>query len=996
MARRRVNTKFLGASFIGLVAVAGGGYVFQHYFRHHDPAPFIRAGDMFAKQGEWMQAAANYGQAAALSPRNAELMTKLGGAQMKLRTVDRDQVQAAVVSWNRATEIDPNYLPAWKDLLSIFLEELHGADATHRATAGYFAHAREVASQCVRLDPKDISLSGVPLELDIWTWLDNIPLPATTGAEAAMSDSQRADQAIAALSKISTGDSQFPFWVALAKVRQGEDALHANQPDVAYAKFDEASKAYDASIAQRPKDTALYLGQFDALGDLIAMDNRPDARAAYDKKRRDGFEKAQSTIDVADPLYPAVRTKYAAMIAPKDPVKAEGIYRDLIAKFPTNYGVRVDLATLLATQPKRMDDALSVLAQLPDQPPVTAVGNARLLMESQLADGRIVHARIESTKLPQAANSAERDKLNALIDADIAAVPARFLDWRRLADIGRVQLAQGKVRDSIQSLEHASEKLKTEDPNRREVSLMLSQAEAYRAGGQISQAISLCEQAMADPAVAAMPASHARLAQLYLSQNDKTGAAVQVDWLKARYPYDVQVIGLEIASLDKTKDQDQINQLYSGLPETDDAAVLKKAEIAQQIGNSSETQRLLNRLYNSHPGDARLAFDLARADLVTGKIDDARQVVKESLKVNPDVTSLKLLDEQLNNASPAVRDATVRKGFDSIKDPVAREQQLALYADQTGKPAEALEHLKKAYALSPKSGQIAGDLFSHYLNAKDFKDAEPLLQPLQDLDADQAHGLVYRFNFSFAKGDVPTSLTIGNQLIHDFPEFSGSWSNLGQALEAAGQTSDAASKYLAALQRQGTNYIALRHLVSCCYQLNKIADAQQYIAQGRQRFPNDGAFRELEIEHMLNYGDPEDAVAIVTKTLQTSPDDRNSYITAAQVVSQAAAIVRAKGNSDTADQNLQQARDVLKQAVDKWPDDPTFVVPYASALNATGDFTGGVTAIQTFGAKPAWKDRPDMPLALAHYYQASGHSDQASGSAARRASAVARCDPDSQ
>lgn len=978
MARRRINTKFLAISFVAIVGVVGAGVVAKKLLVHHDPRQYIAAGDLFAKQKEWTQAVGNYAHAAQLLPRDPKIWVTLGDTQMELRSVDRDQGIAAVQSWRRATEIDPNYLPAWTKLRGVYLEDLTGEEMMHRVDAGMFARTREVAQQCVRLDPVNPMSAGIPAELDIRMWLDNIPLPSLSGANSSLSDSQRVDKDIVQLSKIATSDPQYPFWVARAKLRQAEDALHNGQPSIAYARFDEVSKAFDASIAKHPDDAKLYLAQFSTLGQLIALDTRPTARKRYEKLRRDGMEKAQATIKSSDPLFPVVKTQFASLIAQTDPPQAEKIYRELIAKFPTNYALRVELASLLGSQPNRADDALAVLSQLPDEPPSTVTGNARLSMQRQLTDARLTRAAIRADELHKATTQAQRDKLNTQIDADVKSVAQRFMnDWRVLETIGKVQLQQGKVRDAIQTLQHASDKLKVQDPNRREVSLLLAQADAYRAGGQTSEAISLYNQALADPKAQASPLPHLRLAQLYLSQHDRADAAVHVNWLKQRFPYDVQVVSLEIGALDPSKDHAQIMKLYNGLPENDDGAILRKVQVAQQVGDTADIARLLNRVYNDHPEDPHIAFDLARADMAINQTAKAKQVLAESLKINPTFTPIKLLSEQLNGASIATREDTLEKSLASIKDPVVREQRMAQYADSVGKPDEAIDHLKKALAIAPKNASVAGDLFNHYLRAKEFKKAEPLLDTLAALDADQANGLVFKFNYTFAKGDIPGALGIGRQLTHDFPEFSGSWACLGQALEASGRDSDAATDYLAALDRQGTNYIALRHLVNCYYALNRIADASQYIAEGRKRFPNDAGFRQLEIEHMLNYGDPQDAVNTVLASLKSESDDRSAYLTAAQVCSRASAAMRAKGHPNIAMHNLEQARDVLHRAVQHWPDDPTFIVPYASSLNATGDFAGGEAVIKKFAAKPQWKNRPEISLALAHYYQSAGRPQQA-------------------
>jgi hypothetical protein len=87
MARRRLNTRFLiaTASVIGLVG--GLGVLAYKNQKPRNPQPFIAAGDVNMKQGEFGKAIQNYNVAVDLVPQNIDLHLKLGKAYYELRTM---------------------------------------------------------------------------------------------------------------------------------------------------------------------------------------------------------------------------------------------------------------------------------------------------------------------------------------------------------------------------------------------------------------------------------------------------------------------------------------------------------------------------------------------------------------------------------------------------------------------------------------------------------------------------------------------------------------------------------------------------------------------------------------------------------------------------------------------------------------------------------------------------------------------------------------------
>jgi predicted Zn-dependent protease len=405
---------------------------------------------------------------------------------------------------------------------------------------------------------------------------------------------------------------------------------------------------------------------------------------------------------------------------------------------------------------------------------------------------------------------------------------------------------------------------------------------------------------------------------------------------------------------------------------------------------------LLKGLHTANLGDAAIAYSLGVLQLESGKKDDANQTLAESLKVKPDDAMLKLLQKAVNGESRAdlTKLATdeINVGF---TDPYAREMRLADLAAANGNHEDELSHVKAAQAIRPKDGAVLDRLFRIYLAAGQFDLAQPFLDPLTKLDFDQAHGLLYKFRFALGKGDLTSAQAVGQQLITEFPEFSESWEAMGEALQAAGAYDDASAKYQQALERQSTNVQALRGLIACSYQLKKLEDAKRYIDDARKKFPNDPAYRELEVQHVLLYGDPETVLDSVQQAIKQQPDNPRNYQIAATAFMKAAEVKGTKGDTDTATKHISQARDILQQAVTRWPDNLQFVSALSDTCVEAGDLPAAEAAVKALADRPKWKDQPGPSIVLAEAYIKAGKTESAEAPL-RDAIAKSKSDPNLQ
>ncbi len=244
------------------------------------------------------------------------------------------------------------------------------------------------------------------------------------------------------------------------------------------------------------------------------------------------------------------------------------------------------------------------------------------------------------------------------------------------------------------------------------------------------------------------------------------------------------------------------------------------------------------------------------------------------------------------------------------------------------------------------------------------------------MNQDGAGGLLYRFRFAMAKGDVAKALTIGKELTLKLPEFSQSWLSYAQALQANGQIGDALSRFMLALEKRTDNVEAVQGIVQCYYAQNRPADAKRHIEQAIRSMPRNGVLQEMLINHEISYGDPAKAVAPRQAALQADPNKLANWSNLGQVYLKAAQ-VRAAASPDQAKEYLSQARDIFSKAIERWPDELLLYGYLGDVLLMSGDFAAGEKALSQLTAREAWKDQPGAYLILAEYYARSGKFKEA-------------------
>ena len=404
--------------------------------------------------------------------------------------------------------------------------------------------------------------------------------------------------------------------------------------------------------------------------------------------------------------------------------------------------------------------------------------------------------------------------------------------------------------------------------------------------------------------------------------------------------------------------------MLAKLPEGNHDQILDKAKLAMEVGDVAESQRLAEALLKQNSGDEEGVRILVQALLRQNKPEDAKKIVDKGLAANSDSQMLRLIKAQLDGNAEELSDA-IDKNIDSIKDEYTREVAKFNRAEAKGNDKEAAEHLDKVEKLKPDLPEVWYLRFQYYAKRKQWDALQPYVQKLTAANYDRAGGLIYQFRLAMAKGDTDRAMDLAQQLTIKLPEFAQSFLARGQALQALNKYDEAAENYLRVLEKQATNFEAYRGLVECYYALHKYDAAGRHLAEARKRLPNNTILRQMEIEHELNYGQPEKVIGLLETRAAVRQDKAETWIVLGRAYERIVQRKAAK-NDPEASQWAAKLKAHYAKAFDKWPDNTEIAAHYADAclmVNATDE---AENALKLLVQKVP--DRVEPVLMLAEFY----------------------------
>jgi tetratricopeptide (TPR) repeat protein len=1016
---KRVNKRFLivMTSVVAAAVVAAMAIHFIGVFRK-DPAAQERAGDKLLQEGKPKAALDKYKYAIARDPNNKGLLVKIGDTYNHMVADEPQTLHHARAVWSQAVAADPRYEPALQRLLDSYWEQMEGSSLEGEL----YSRARESAQRLSGVRAADTTVAAKVHIATIRPWLDGL-LNVFPKAEV--------DKSVEQLSVLMARDranAEIPYYYALAQLKYAQEWRKGGRPqdEPEIERLTAlAGRTMDAAVAEQPNNAAMQLRAYQVYTLLdaaerakAAMARAEAARAAAPgaappvpvvdaeaetpsgakaRKALDAALAAAKELKPADPLFADIHIAAARFaIADRRPADAEKIYEELLARVPDDQNVRIHYAALLTSsgEAKKRDKAIELLSSEVNVSKFTGVRGflAAQLRAKTLID--LIDARMEQARIQQddkkrkdilATAKSDLDKLSVLINAD--SVPV-------LRARGRMQQLEGNPIESIRTFERAVNLM--QGSKNKDFNLVNDLATAYIFAGQTGSAKELLQEVI-DRHEWFVPA-RLQMAQVLITENKINEAKIQLNQaekqlrgmqgqaeIKELPQWQERYQRTALALLAKVKDP-QLDEKFAQMPERNRAERMGKAGIAQVLKKYDDAVRLGGLVLAENAADMNAVDIVANAHLAAGRKSDALAVVDRALAANPPdlhAQKLKMAREkivaqiELANASPEEVYQRNKQLIEQEPESPDRAVKLATLAlrhagtkigeDAERQKDEAEAVLLKAHGADPKNVPVLSRLFELAIQRQQWDKAKALCDKLVATKGDGADGLLYQFRLATAREDKAEALRIGKAVRDARPEFDLGYVAYGQALQANERFAEALDQYKQARSRKPLNFDALKGMVECSYKLQRPEDARVLIDEARGLFPENPLFKDLELNHELQFGDP---LAVVTEREEIhrqQPEDRENWLELASAY-RTVAWAKFRGDAARRAEMLGKARDVLVKAAERWKDDSEIVASLAAVMSETGDFAGGEKLLADFARAPGREAKTEPLLVLADYY----------------------------
>jgi len=989
--RRRVNVKFVVILISAMCGLAVGAFVLHHFMAKQDPQKYKVLGQRAYDERNYPEAIRQWGNASALEPKNVDLLVKLGDALHELGRVDPAMAGKDAVSWNRALQIDPTFMPALQKLLGVQINVLQ-YDPQHRSYG--LTAMGEIARKILVVNPQDTCADAYLHIASLAGWLAGIETPG----DVVELDIKRLGE----LQEKDASNPDVPFFIAQAYIRQGQEYLRVSALDKAADKFDQAAEVFENALRVRGDIAVLYLRYYQIL--LAANEISPETfreKAKYIFKMRQVLEKARQCVAKDDPAYSEIYIVSAQFCARHDKRdEAETLMRELLKQRPKDQYARLAMAELLDMDPDKRDEAIRILQEPVEEwgPAGADVLRSRGKLEWDTYYNLAVYMIERYAATPDAA---KREGMMAEIREAHERLEDKIRTYRgseaekagmtvkSMTMLGKIELLGNDEQAAIKAipvLEKANELLHSNNPQAKSYELMYLLSRAYFASRQTGRAKELL-YLITDGVPNFVPA-RLLLTQLLLNDNESEAALIQIGVLDQIAPNEPDVWRLKLACygmLNPANYGPLIDAELKRIPEKTHADLISKAKACMVLGSRQEkAQELLERAREQSPGDFAVIqllvqLHLARRDKDPREKDVAIDIAQKACDADPSSDTLRVMLMELKGAPIEEINKVQEDAIGKMPNVLERELRFFKFYQDQGKNDKALEHLDAAEKIKSDDARILDLRFQIDVMNRQWELAHGCVARLAELNADQAGGLIYRFRLAMAEGvadrsDFEVALKIAREMVRDLPEFSRSWLSLGQVQQARGEFDPALRNYTVALQKQSENVDAIRGIVECYYAMGKPEDAYRYIKEGLHSQPGSGYFQEQEVLYQLNYGDPAKAVPYRVAQRNANMDYLDAWLNLIAAHYQVAqvALKPPTPNPQASGDALRQARDVCTEALKKWPDERILYAWMADLAAFSNSVADGEKALLELSQRPTQKDKPESLLMLANYYQRFG------------------------
>ena len=275
-----------------------------------------------------------------------------------------------------------------------------------------------------------------------------------------------------------------------------------------------------------------------------------------------------------------------------------------------------------------------------------------------------------------------------------------------------------------------------------------------------------------------------------------------------------------------------------------------------------------------------LLSELIQIELRAGRVDDALGYLEEALLLQPGNTFLRKLRVGLQNEDqiealklfmaeefPDEADRVVHtiiqlralaQEIDRVAERYERQGDTEKAQRSRGRAevarSEADELLVRANRIAPKHPDLLDHLFNQALIARDLAAMESLVEAAQEVDADQAGGLIFRGRYELASGEHQKAILTLAAATARKSWSSLAWRLLGRAHERSGHFAEAVEAYEQAYAINPNEAFTIRWYANLLIQTGERQRALRILRRSRHAVPRDPLLREVRLRMEAEVG----------------------------------------------------------------------------------------------------------------------------------------------
>lgn len=963
MAKRKLNKNVVvGVTLFTFLLMIVLSVIMLNQLQRRDPTYFIELAEQSRDAEQWDQAALYYNEAWKRS-QDTRYLVEVGNMLLSAGELPR-----ALGAWQQALLNDTQLIEAHESRLNLLLEL-----ATLNTRQADWSEILESADKMLAVvgdaGPQKLAFAHHARGLALVNLGNERPENVPDGLVELQKAAELAPHII-----------EYPLDLAGEYIRADRtedgvriyDALMTEytEPGAASSRIRLAYAAFEDSRGNQDRARALYEESLALAGDHAEVLN--DARVGYARYLVQQWNTGRSDGDRdadADALFD----------------RAETLLRDVIAANPDRYDAYLELADLYRLA-ERYEESVEIckkrLARGLLRKGIKATRNKldtfRLMITA--SDARVAQSLEEEDpeRQEQLLNEAER----FVVDAR-----GEFPNHPRMySQAGRVNVARGKYRAALEDLRRADEAYRAFQTIDWDNKVVLAQVHLQLR--EAGTARDVLEEVVPD--AARLPRQNPLFWNTYVQALVETNALDRalavVDRVLLLDPANKDAAHLKAAIFERKGRRDEAAQTIERTTGDRSIAALLRARQLSLEGNAAQAVEVLKEAVAEAPNNLSLVQALVNELYGLGRRDEARAIVDEAKRSNPDNAQLETLAVLMrDDLSESQREAAVLEQAAQEPDGYRRNLDLMNYYLRANDTAKALLHLRQAEThLQNKDTPLAQKatiaqhraLLRAMVRLAAQEDDEQTLRYARDAaiehDVDGADGKSVVGLYHMAQKEFDLAINAFRGALVDQPTDSWTLVHLGQSLLMVNRVDESVASYERALRINPNEPLAHRDLAMLAKRRGDDEEFRKHLRECERLVPNDPwVAGELIAEHEA--ANPEDAIARREASLESNPNDVENIRRLAELADEA--------------NDLSRADRYFQRWLDLEPDNETAFVRTADYYRRTQRTEKGIELLNRFAAaRPDPEAQAHALTLLADLYVDAGNRDQAEEALLRAAS----------